>query len=57
MGLITKFQITLLVHRSKIKVDKCVCEYTKELVTGSGCVDEWLDVWLPDGTMGALLDA
>jgi hypothetical protein len=28
----------------------------KELMTASGCVDEWFEVWLPDGTMGALLE-
>jgi len=35
----------------------CVCEFMKDLMTVSGCVDERLDVWVPDGTMDAFLDA
>jgi hypothetical protein len=38
-------------------ISVCMCEFMKELMSASGCVDECLDVWVPDGTMGALLDA
>jgi hypothetical protein len=37
-------------------VDSVVSENMKELMTARGCMDEWMDVWVPDGKMDALLD-